>query len=668
MTYEKHTALLAKAEELISSSNYNEAELLLNEVLMYLDSLEAVAGGDEIDQELYSKYITLRVGAQTSLATIAGRRGDLTEALNQTYRALNLAEVHDLREIKASCWNVIGLVNLNLGDYDKAVEHLELALAMYQKLGRKSSAALVMRNIGVLYRNLGTYDKALEYSLQARSIHQELGLKSEVARGTLNIGIMYQSLGSYDKALEYFAQALASLQELNEKSDIAIVTGNIGIVYQALGSYDKALEYMSQALATHQELGEKSPVASVTVGIGNLYFELTDYPNALEYQKRALALAHDIGDRRMMGFVQVSIGNTLSAMGNMPEALEFLREALQLRRNELQTNEGVANTLIAMGILLGELDYGDEALEKLREGLVLAEELGEKAEACSAHREIAWLLKKKGETASSYSHFEKFHDIDKEVQSEVATQQAQQLEHRRKAEESERDRQVKLARFQEQEKILHNILPSQIADRMIDGEKTIADSYEHVSVFFSDIVGFTKLSQRVSAEELVGMLNGIFTQFDQLARKHGLEKIKTIGDAYMAVCGAPIPVDNHAERTALFALDVAELMNNYQTNTGDKVMIRIGLHSGSVVAGIIGENKFAYDMWGDAVNTASRMESHGEAGKIHVSEEFKHAVETLHATSLHAETLHATSLQFIPRGEMDIKGKGMMRTYFLERI
>ena len=188
---------------------------------------------------------------------------------------------------------------------------------------------------------------------------------------------------------------------------------------------------------------------------------------------------------------------------------------------------------------------------------------------------------------------------------------------------------------------------------MVAGEKTIADSFEEVTVFFSDIVGFTALSQQVSAEKLVGLLNSIFSQFDQLARKHGLEKIKTMGDSYMAVAGAPLKQDNHAERAALFALDVAEMMHEYRTQAGGQIEIRIGLHSGSVVAGIIGENKLAYDLWGDAVNTASRMESDGETGKIHVSENFVKSVGN-------------SNFRFTERGAMEIKGKGMMKTYFLE--
>lgn len=185
----------------------------------------------------------------------------------------------------------------------------------------------------------------------------------------------------------------------------------------------------------------------------------------------------------------------------------------------------------------------------------------------------------------------------------------------------------------------------------MNGENRIADYYENVSVFFSDIVGFTRLSQKVSPDELVEMLNQIFTEFDRLARKYGLEKIKTIGDAYMAAAGVPNPADDHAARVADFALAAIESMKRTAGAKGDELQIRIGLHCGSVVAGVIGEDKFTYDLWGDAVNTAARMESHGTAGQIQVTEAFKNAA--------------GDAFAYIDRGEIEVKGKGATRTYYL---
>jgi class 3 adenylate cyclase/HAMP domain-containing protein len=207
------------------------------------------------------------------------------------------------------------------------------------------------------------------------------------------------------------------------------------------------------------------------------------------------------------------------------------------------------------------------------------------------------------------------------------------------------------AEKQTSEQLLLNVLPAPIAERLKRNERVIVDSFDQVTVLFADIVGFTALSSRTTPEALVTMLDELFSLFDDLAEVHGLEKIKTIGDAYMAVAGIPEPRDDHASAAARMALDMQAAMQTYAARHGSDLAIRIGIHSGSVVAGVIGRKKFIYDLWGDTVNIASRMESHGIAGRIHISE----------ATF---ECLRA-SFQCEHRGIVDIRGKGAMRTYLL---
>jgi class 3 adenylate cyclase/HAMP domain-containing protein len=207
------------------------------------------------------------------------------------------------------------------------------------------------------------------------------------------------------------------------------------------------------------------------------------------------------------------------------------------------------------------------------------------------------------------------------------------------------------AEKQTSERLLLNVLPAPIAERLKRAQGVIVDGFDQVSVLFADIVGFTAMSATTTPEMLVAMLDELFSRFDELAEVHGLEKIKTIGDAYMAVAGIPESRDDHAVAAARMALDMQAALQAYATRTGANLAIRIGIHTGSVVAGVIGRKKFIYDLWGDTVNVASRMESHGIAGRIHVSE----------AT---CERLRA-SFEVQPRGMMDIKGKGMMKTYLL---
>jgi class 3 adenylate cyclase len=165
------------------------------------------------------------------------------------------------------------------------------------------------------------------------------------------------------------------------------------------------------------------------------------------------------------------------------------------------------------------------------------------------------------------------------------------------------------------------------------------------------MVGFTKIASKVSAEELIVILNRMFSEFDKLAEKHGVEKIKTIGDAYMAVAGVPIPNDFHAEAVADMALDIMLAIKDLAEKENLPISIRAGIHTGYLTAGVIGEKKFAYDLWGDTVNTASRMESSGEPGRVQCSE----------ATYLALKD----TFDFEERGTIEVKGKGAMKTYFV---
>jgi adenylate cyclase len=209
-----------------------------------------------------------------------------------------------------------------------------------------------------------------------------------------------------------------------------------------------------------------------------------------------------------------------------------------------------------------------------------------------------------------------------------------------------------LAREKERsEKLLLNILPEEIADLLKDGPSTIAESFDSVSVLFADLCGFTEFSQAIEPRELVGLLDEIFSAFDQLAASHGVEKIKTIGDAYMAVAGLPVRRPDHADAVAKMALGMQDAFAEVMKARGLAMQVRIGIHTGPVVAGVIGRHKFTYDLWGDTVNLASRMESHGEPSRIHVSQATREIL--------------GNRFRFTDRGEVPVKGKGLVRTSFL---
>jgi adenylate cyclase len=204
------------------------------------------------------------------------------------------------------------------------------------------------------------------------------------------------------------------------------------------------------------------------------------------------------------------------------------------------------------------------------------------------------------------------------------------------------------------ERLLLNVLPKSISVRLKDDDKVIADGFAEVTVLFADLVGFTELSQRLDAVALVNMLNHVFSAFDDLAAELGLEKIKTIGDCYMVAAGLPDHRPDHVEAAARMALGMRDAVNRINEETGYGLKLRIGLHTGPVIAGVIGKRKFIYDLWGDTVNTASRMESSGIEQEIQVTKE------------VYAQVVG--KFAFTARGMIKVKGKGELETYLLRGL
>ena len=215
----------------------------------------------------------------------------------------------------------------------------------------------------------------------------------------------------------------------------------------------------------------------------------------------------------------------------------------------------------------------------------------------------------------------------------------------------EEHKELLLAEQRKSERLLRNILPVSVAEKLKRGERSIAASHPAVTVLFADVVGFSGLATRMEADALVATLNELFSLFDQLAERHGVEKIKTIGDAYMAAAGLPKPRPDHAPAVAAFALDMLEALETRNKVDGGSLRLRIGVHSGPVIAGVIGEKRLIYDLWGDTVNVASRMEAHGVEGRVHVTDSTR--------------ALLGKEFELEPRGVVDLKGRGPMTTYFL---
>ena len=353
-----------------------------------------------------------------------------------------------------------------------------------------------------------------------------------------------------------------------------------------------------------------------------MYERLGEYGKSLEYYTRALALYEELGNRSGMAIVTGNIGT------------------LYAQKEFADYNPTKAETL-------------------LQQAITLNQELGTKQAIYISHKALANLYSQEGRWEEALQQYKKYHEAYGEVHTEEALKKAAQVEQQRQVAELEKRIAIERARAKATEELLHKTLPPTIANRIIAGEQQIADRFDSASVLFADVVGFTPMTAQMPASAVLEFMNFVFAHFDGIAAKHGCERIKTIGDGYMAVCGAPVECQDHAERIARMAMEMlvdvklpASITEYLPPNT--EFEIRIGLHTGSLTGGVIGVGKLGYDIYGDTVNTASRMESHGEAGKIHVSQEFTNAVGEV--------------FSFTERGEMEVKGKGVLRTYFLEVV
>jgi len=592
------------------------------------------------------------------------------EAKEFAYELLEQQAIQEDAKSLAKGYNILGNVYYDLSDYPKALEYYSKALQLDEEIGNKVGIGANLVNNGNIYSYLCDFGIALEYYGKALVILEEIGHKHFQANALGNIGLVYNNLSDYPKALEYYSKALLINEEIGRKDGIASNLGNLGNVYTNLSDYPKALEYLEKALHIDEEIGNKGGISNNLVNIGIVYNYLSDYPKALEYYSKALHIDEEIGNKSGIATNLGNIGSVYWNLSDYPKSLEYITKAIHIDE-EIGNRSGIAKNLVNIGGVYAtkESTYYDakKAEEYLRKSLLLAEEIGAKNLIKSAYETLHKLRLNEGIFEEALDYYKKHVEIEKEIQSEEATNTAQKFDQRRKLEEDEKARQLKLARFQEQEKILHNILPVKIADRILKQETFIADHFESVSVLFMDLVGFTSLSSIAPPKQLVYLLDSIFTKADEVVESFGLEKIKTIGDGYLAVANVTSPLEEHQKATAQAALQLLETMKDFVVNIPsdlgnthwikdmNDIEIRIGIHTGEVVAGIIGKNKYTYDLWGDAVNVASRMESNSEPGRIHISEQFAKSIEQNLEFSL------------IPRGEITIKGKGTMNTYWLEK-
>ncbi|MEY3314136.1 MAG: hypothetical protein RLZZ578_1656 [Bacteroidota bacterium] len=552
-------------------------------------------------------------------------RGNYKDAIDLGLRLIQNPDFIVDKKSHSFVLNVLGNSSMLRSRFSDAITYYDQACQINLEIDNKEGLAAALGNIGLAKQNLADFTGALDFYEKAIAINEQIGNKRFLAINLGNVGIVFARLPDYAKALDYYEKAMKINIEIENEDGLASNFGNIGLIYLDQAEYDKALDYFQKAIAIHETLGNKKGIGSNLGNIGNVYLLTEDYEKGLDHHFRAIA--------------------HYEVIGNM---------------------DGQANSLGAIGSIYGKQKKYEMAIKSIQRAIEIAVESESLFISMNCYYNLSELYEEVGDHKQSLDAFKQHIAIKERIQSDDTKRQAILFDQKRALEEQEKENQLKLARLEEQEKLLHNILPMSIADRLLKHESFIADYYTSVSILFMDLVGFTDLSSKVKPKQLVYILDTIFSRADEIIDRMGLEKIKTIGDGYLAVANLTSEVDQHQIVTAKAALDILshlstctfdlpeELQDEEWMQHIPPMQVRIGIHTGDVVAGIIGKNKFVFDLWGDAVNIASRMESTSQPGKIHVSDTFA------------SHIIHDSEFQLIPRESIEIKGKGMMNTFWLE--
>jgi len=621
---------------------------------------------EERDIDGMSKYLM-------NLGVLHYYMSEFNVALTYYLQGLELAEqIGDVKKI-ASCETNIGMTYVSISEFDNALTYYKSALKKEEAMGNLRGIASILGNMGVIYSNLGKYTKALEFYTKAMNLDEQLDISTNHSMYYGNMGVVYGSVSDFPKALECYQKALKIDEEHDNISGMIRQLGNIATINKDLGDHEQALKYNQQALELLKEFPNPDQEMYIAKNLGEIYRVKGENQDAMDYLNVQMEIAKRIGSKSEIASAYGNLGLVFIAVKDYSKGNEYLQKAISIS-NELGIRAEEAGWKAALGDLYGISDFEHYDARKsenyLKEALKVHKELGQKREEYRTHFSISKLYETLNRVGEAFHHFKLYHDLEREVMNEQAKKQAVELELIRKIEQIERSNQESLIRFKEKERILHDILPIEIANRIVSGETMIAEQHENVSIIFADIVSFTETALKLQAAEVVGTLNGLFTDFDALALELGIEKIKTLGDAYMGACGIPTLRDNHAEKITEFAFRILDVSKKHRFPGHDIIKVRIGLHCGPVIAGVIGGHKYTYDLWGDTVNTASRMESQGQREELHVSESFVRNLCGLSGSESFPDTITLSFgvISIHDRGTMQIKGKGEMRTFFLRRI
>ncbi|MCJ7465364.1 MAG: tetratricopeptide repeat protein [Maribacter sp.] len=606
-----------KDTAMVTTLNDLSIEILKNEAIS--ESLTYSEQALELSNKL--GYLKGKANAEKNLGLAKYYQGDYLEVLDHWTKSLETYEaIHDTLGI-AKLVNNLGAVYYNQGSHTKALEYYLRSLRLSEKTKDSNSIAQALLNLGGLYAEMHDYEKALEFFNQIEKYQSSISNSDLITSYLMGVGEVYFEQGRFDDALKYYEEALAGSQNITLRADNLI---KLGVVEFKMGKKEKAIGYLNEAYRTAQANNQQSVVVQALIAIG-LVHKQDNYTEALRAYSKAEILAKQIDANDELRDIYQDLSNTYASKGDFSNAFKY--QTLYLAKKDSLFNLKTDDKIRGLQFNF-DLDKKQNEIGLLEQEAQIAE-LQAKRQKYVIYGTILSLVLVVFVAVGSYKRYRYVKRTNKII-------------------EEEKNR---------SENLLLNILPDETALELKQFGKVAAKKFESVTVMFTDFKGFTSYSNNLSPEVLVKTIDYYFSKFDAIIEKYDLEKIKTIGDAYMVAGGLPFPTDDHPIKMVQAAFEIAQVMEEAKLKVDALVVpfdVRIGINTGSVVAGVVGTKKFAYDIWGDTVNVAARMESLSEPGMINISE----------STYL----LIKDTYRCEHRGQIHVKNKGMMDMYFVHDL
>lgn len=506
----------------------------------------------------------------------------------------------------------IGINHYEMSNYPEALKNYFTGLKAFEEAGDKKAVGSVYNNIALIYTELGNYEEALKNHLAAKKIREANGDKRGIAGSYLNMGIVYFEEGNYVEALNSYFEAKKQYADLGDKNELALSYNHIGVVYKKQQRYAEAMENFFAALKIYEQAGDKEGIALSYTDIGNAQMAAGKAAEAKQWLAKGLQLAKEIGIKTTIQEAYLGLARADSSLGNYKDAFEY-HKMYVVYRDSIINNENTEK------IVQQKMQYEFDKKE--------TQSKAEQAKELQRQRLV------RNSLIAGFAVVLLFALLF--------------LHQRNKIKEGKK----------RSDALLLNILPAEIANEINANGRSLPKAYSMVTVMFTDFKEFTTVSENISAELLVAELDYCFSAFDMILHRYKIEKIKTVGDAYLAASGLPVSSFTHATDMVSAAIEIRDFMLARKKEKEAKGEIpfemRIGIHTGPVVAGIVGVKKYAYDIWGDTVNVAARMEQNSVAGKINISGSTYDLVKD--------------KFSCIYRGKIPAKNKGEIDMFFVEK-